>query len=1317
MKYYSKGIVFLFLFSFLVNGCAKKPEQEKIGKNDTIKEQITAKEIIFTKEKYDFKINRDYEQVRSIIVKNNDNKPRRFKTRIKDHDSDLALGFVGEGSGDNVIELSSGEERPLEFVLHAQDAGNEKYEFVIDVTDADTGTSFVDSAKVSVTVHKVNFDLDVSKGEVDPLTLTTDIKIVNNGDKLTDFTIQADDKIKDQLRFYPQVTHAHLSSGQQLKVEVSPVLFIGMKGFSGNIIISGAGKKMLIPMEFNVPEGKNVYCAVTRSTCSVSGNSQSCTNRGNIKSPMYTGGNGPINGPGPLPPDSPYRDGYLGENDGPPPRDFDWTPIPEDQSAPPPIKNKSEPPLRYRDSFPPIDYYKGPDGDYYNKNGDKLPIDTTPFNKNNSPFNKFKNKLLKLRKDYVPSPGAPFGRPRASVPRQPVFDNVPGLEYSNIRYPITLFGEDNSTVKVWHDFIGNNQEIFFAQVNEGELDKVTRLTLSEGDSRWPWIAGDINGELYVAWEDERDGAKREIYYKHSKNGGKDWSGDMRITDHGKGAYDPFIWVSGNDLILAWEDARGGIYMRSSSDKGKTWSEESRIAEGKAAWPQISGNKDDLWMAYEAYEGDGEKVYVSKSIDVGKTWSIPFEISSSSKQSGEPSILVLQGGSVCAAWRDNRDGESEIYFRKSNDGVNWAEEVRLTHDTVYSEYPFLVETEKGIELSVFAPVNDVNFTYTMISYDKGDTWKEPVRIPALEDNVEKVYFITNIKLPWDRRLYPKHNLHIKINGHTISTFEDIVPAEGQYIFEFDPTYLNYNPGGLAENIVEFDTNGLRGGNFFLVSNHKIIQSLKYQEEMLVTTSQSEADHIAETLFPEQINHDYPDIGIYANKVKGLPEGRNVPGKLTLEVEVLNIGAGQAEDIKVYIIKGKDPDGEKLGGIGNIDTIPGQSSRKVNFDLDYDGTCYMVTVAADCAGRDYDLGNNRAVFKFGYNDTGALRVLTEEECDVSVFAQATGKEVKKLRSNNTEALPIGIYKVVVHSEEERVIERVSIKGGEEALIGGGGSGVQKAKKLIEHPVKTISITEKETRLMQASMRGYLDTVQGLLKEGVDINARDDNGVSSLMYAAYYGKSVIVKYLLENGADVNIAQKGIGDTALYMAAQRPDGLELVRMLIEHNADVNKVCSDGSTPLIIASQMGHTDIVKYLHEDGADVNAKLEGGGTPLHLAAQGGHLKICGYLMDKGAIVDAKMDDLRTPLHIAAYRGRYEVSDLLVKHGADVNASAVRNTRPLHMAAYVGSLDIVKSLANNGADINAVDDAGANALSLAKARGNNDIVEYLEKLISTD
>ena len=78
-----------------------------------------------------------------------------------------------------------------------------------------------------------------------------------------------------------------------------------------------------------------------------------------------------------------------------------------------------------------------------------------------------------------------------------------------------------------------------------------------------------------------------------------------------------------------------------------------------------------------------------------------------------------------------------------------------------------------------------------------------------------------------------------------------------------------------------------------------------------------------------------------------------------------------------------------------------------------------------------------------------------------------------------------------------------------------------------------------------------------------------------AAMNGDLEAVRELLEEGADVNLAQ-GDGMTALHWAAEVGD-VEMVGMLLDAGAKLEGVTRIGDyTPLHIASEAGHGEVVR---------------------------------------------------------------------------------------------------------------------------------------------
>jgi hypothetical protein len=92
------------------------------------------------------------------------------------------------------------------------------------------------------------------------------------------------------------------------------------------------------------------------------------------------------------------------------------------------------------------------------------------------------------------------------------------------------------------------------------------------------------------------------------------------------------------------------------------------------------------------------------------------------------------------------------------------------------------------------------------------------------------------------------------------------------------------------------------------------------------------------------------------------------------------------------------------------------------------------------------------------------------------------------------------------------------------------------------------DKNTALMNAAKTGNAETIQALLDEGANANAKDEDGTTVLMYAAAWGVWPNVQVLLEAGADIHAKDK-----------------------------------DGKTVLMIAEGAGHTEIVELLKKVGA--------------------------------------------------------------------------------------------------------------------------------------
>jgi len=188
--------------------------------------------------------------------------------------------------------------------------------------------------------------------------------------------------------------------------------------------------------------------------------------------------------------------------------------------------------------------------------------------------------------------------------------------------------------------------------------------------------------------------------------------------------------------------------------------------------------------------------------------------------------------------------------------------------------------------------------------------------------------------------------------------------------------------------------------------------------------------------------------------------------------------------------------------------------------------------------------------------------------------------------------------------------------------------------------------DSELLDTAGKGDVRKVRELLDRGADVNARDEDGVTPLHYAAYYGFLDAARLLLDRGADVN-ARDEFGGTPLHYAAGSGH-VNVVRLLLDRGADVNARDEDGVTPLHYAAYYGFLDAARLLLDRGADVNARAKYGVTPLYLAAREGHVDVARLLLERGADAGARDDKGRTPLDRAREKGHVEVARVIEEYG---------------------------------------------------------------------
>ena len=303
---------------------------------------------------------------------------------------------------------------------------------------------------------------------------------------------------------------------------------------------------------------------------------------------------------------------------------------------------------------------------------------------------------------------------------------------------------------------------------------------------------------------------------------------------------------------------------------------------------------------------------------------------------------------------------------------------------------------------------------------------------------------------------------------------------------------------------------------------------------------------------------------------------------------------------------------------------------------------------------------------------------------------------------------------------------------------------------------------TALMWACYNGDADLVERLIKAGTDVGAVNDYGASALQVAAVAADPRIIRDLLKAGANPD-SPNPEGQTALMVVA-RSGNVEAAKLLLAAGATVDAREGWGSqTALMWAASESHPEMMRLLIDHHADVNAhgavrdwqrrvtaegrpknENHGGFTPLIYAARVGCTACAQVLLKGHADINLPDADGETALLISLINMHFDFAAALVNAGADVNRWDFYGQTPLYAAIDMATLptggrpdlpdktlplQVAELLLKAGANVNAqlklrppyrngvfdrggdqVLATGATPLLLAAKSGNNEALQLL-------
>jgi hypothetical protein len=206
-----------------------------------------------------------------------------------------------------------------------------------------------------------------------------------------------------------------------------------------------------------------------------------------------------------------------------------------------------------------------------------------------------------------------------------------------------------------------------------------------------------------------------------------WEPDVRLT------YDPggsstalnnarcIATGPGGLVHVVWGDSRGGgggVYYKRSTDWGVNWGQDTFLVDTVAVsgYPSIAVFDSFVHVVYldirDDYDGE---IYYKRSTNNGVNWSPDTRLTVDTSSSQYPSVAV-QDSFVHVVWQDNRDGNWEIYYKRSTDyGLNWGADIHLS--SVPGQKPSITATDSFVYV-VWQRGTDI---YYKRSIDFGLNW--------------------------------------------------------------------------------------------------------------------------------------------------------------------------------------------------------------------------------------------------------------------------------------------------------------------------------------------------------------------------------------------------------------------------------------------------------------------------------------------------------------------------------------------------------------------------------------------------------------------
>jgi len=223
-----------------------------------------------------------------------------------------------------------------------------------------------------------------------------------------------------------------------------------------------------------------------------------------------------------------------------------------------------------------------------------------------------------------------------------------------------------------------------------------------------------------------------------------WQSDVRLTNDPATSITAYLnnsWcvkASGDTVHVTWSDNRNAqlnleIYYKRSVDGGLTWGDDIRLTNntGTSECQSVLVSGPYVHVIWADYRDGNGEIYYKRSSNGGFSWGNDIRLTNDGNASQHPSAAV-SGSDIVVVWDDTRAGNYEIYFKRSTDnGTTWGMDTRLTNNTAISDIP-CISIWGSLVIAVWRDnrgANAIEHAYYKRSTDAGLTWGPDSRITS------------------------------------------------------------------------------------------------------------------------------------------------------------------------------------------------------------------------------------------------------------------------------------------------------------------------------------------------------------------------------------------------------------------------------------------------------------------------------------------------------------------------------------------------------------------------------------------------------------